>query len=574
MIMRKIGLVCLIVAGFFSVVFSSCSKDDPEPEAKLVVSTEALTFSADGETKPFHVQSNTAFQVSSAESWCTLSPTSGADGTIKIEATVPKNPTAANRTSVITVTAGSLTKQLTVTQSGSIILNLSDDEFEVPVGGQQITIQIESSGTYSIDIEGAWIDEASGSTNTTQKFDIDPNLAYLGRTGTITFTLNGVSKTVSVVQAGNPLNIADDNTGMSSNAMTLAAAIKVGWNLGNTLEAMSVNNGVYSANETMWGNAMTTKTLIDGIKAAGFDAVRLPCAWTGYLENTTNYRIKDSWLKRVSEVLDYCIANDMHVIINIHWDGGWLEEHPLYANQVDVNKKQKALWEQIAVYFRNYDEHLLFAGTNEVHANYGNPTTENITVQQSFNQTFVDAVRSTGGKNKYRNLIVQAYNTNITHANNYMTMPTDAAGVTNRLMAEVHFYDPYDFTLDNSATSKYLWGADFAGNPNCSTWGQEAWVDEAFGIVKTKFIDNSIPVILGEYGLMYRSSLPEPALTSHKQARVNYLHYVNQAAKAKGLKTFYWDSGFTGNGGSGLFNRATGAQVYADAIDAIVSAYD
>jgi endoglucanase len=309
------------------------------------------------------------------------------------------------------------------------------------------------------------------------------------------------------------------------------------------------------------------------VKAAGFDAVRIPCAWSGYLENTDNYRIRDLWLNRVREVVDYCIANDMHVILNIHWDGGWLEEHPLYANQVEVNKKQKALWEQIAVYFRDYDEHLLFAGTNEVRANYGTPTLEHIEVQQSYNQTFVDAVRSTGGKNKWRNLVVQAYNTNITHAKNHMIMPTDADGVTDRLMAEVHFYDPYDFTLDNTGASKYLWGADFAGNPNCSTWGQEAWVESEFGIVKAKFIDHNIPVILGEYGATLRAALPEPALSNHLLARNHYLNYVNQVAKAKGIKTFYWDSGYTGNFGSGIFNRATGQPVHVDALNAIISPY-
>jgi endoglucanase len=258
--------------------------------------------------------------------------------------------------------------------------------------------------------------------------------------------------------------------------------------------------------------------------------------------------------------------------VNIHWDGGWLEEHPLFVHQVEVNKKQKALWEQIAVYFRDYDEHLLFAGTNEVHANYGNPTSEHIQVQESYNQTFVDAVRATGGRNAWRPLIVQAYNTNITHAKDHMTMPEDAPGITDRLMAEVHFYDPFDFTLD-ATSAKYLWGADYAGHAATSDWAQEAWVDEAFGMMKTKFVDNGIPVILGEYGAMLRSSLPN-GLADHIKARNHYLNYVTNAAKENGLVPVYWDNGGTGNNSSGLFNRATGEQVHSDAITAIVSAFE
>jgi endoglucanase len=261
----------------------------------------------------------------------------------------------------------------------------------------------------------------------------------------------------------------------------------------------------------------------------------------------------------------------MYAIINIHWDGGWLEEHPLYSHQEDVNIKQKALWEQIAVAFRDYDEHLLFAGTNEVHANYGDPTAENIETQQSYNQTFVDAVRSTGGKNAWRNLVVQGYNTNILHAYNHMTMPSDPTA--NRIMAEVHFYDPWDFCGD-ATSDKFLWGAEFSSSPNVSNWAQEAWVYEAFGMMKTKFVDNGIPVILGEYGAILRADLQGPAQQNHIEARNHYLNYVTQAAKDNGLVPFYWDNGYTGNNAFGLFNRANGEKVHNDAITAITSVFN
>jgi endoglucanase len=356
--------------------------------------------------------------------------------------------------------------------------------------------------------------------------------------------------------------VLDNNEGMVSNAKDLAAKMKAGWNLGNSLEA----TGLTGAGETTWGNPKTSKQLIDAVKAAGFNAIRIPCAWNAYIEDQTTYKIKSEWLARVKEVVDYCIDNGMYTIINIHWDGGWLEDNPFYAKQEEVNKKQKALWTQIAGFFKDYDEHLLFAGTNEVHAGYGTPSAENIAVQSSYNQTFVDAVRATGGKNARRNLVVQAYNTNIDNAVKYLKMPDDNA--KNRLMAEVHYYDPWDFCGDESS-SIYLWGKNYSGK-NVSTWGQEAYANEQFVKMKTNFVDKGIPVILGEYGAIIRTKLPSNSLAEHIQARNYYLNYITKTARENGCIPFYWDNGNTGNNGFGLFGRATGAQVYPDAIQAIV----
>jgi endoglucanase len=569
--MKKFRSAWAVVLCLTTFCFISCSKEDPIPDPELVISVEQISFSNAGETKSFHIKANTSWQVSSNQTWCTLAPASGVAGTIKVDAIAAKNETATSRTAIITATAGELSKQITITQEAAILLTLAQTEYVVDMDGKEIIVSVQSSGAYAVEIVGNWITSIAGSGTTNPKFKIDVNPGLVSRSGTITFLLGGISKVVTINQTGNPLTIVSDNIGMGSDAMTLAQKMDLGWNLGNSLEAMSNANGVYSANETMWGNAKTSKTLIDAVKAAGFNTVRLPCAWTAYIEDQTTYRIKDSWMSRVKEVVDYCVANDMYAIVNIHWDGGWLEEHPLYSHQVEVNKKQKALWEQIAVAFRNYDEHLLFAGTNEVHANYGNPTAENIEVQQSYNQTFVNAVRSTGGKNTFRNLIVQGYNTNIDHTDNNMVMPSDAT--SNRLMAEIHFYDPYDFTLDATST-KYLWGAAFAGNPNTPTWGQEDLVDQQFAKMKTKFIDHNIPVVLGEYAATLRTSLTGTAYTNHLISRNNYLHYVTKAAIDNGFVPVYWDNGATGNNSSGLFNRATGQQVYSDAINAIISAAD
>ena len=193
-------------------------------------------------------------------------------------------------------------------------------------------------------------------------------------------------------------------------AQQVASQINLGWNLGNTLEAI--------CSETAWGNPATNQALINSVKAAGFNAIRIPISWNCHItDGSTN--IPADWMTRVKQVVDMAIGQNMYVIINIHWDNGWLQDHVTDAEAPAINARQNALWTQIATTFRTYDQRLLFAGTNEVHADFGTPTAEHNPVQQSYNQTFVNAVRATGGNNASRSLVVQTYNTNIQHGLNF-----------------------------------------------------------------------------------------------------------------------------------------------------------
>lgn len=545
-------------------ILPSCGKDDPAVAPELLVSTEAISFDKAASTQIMHIKTNTKWNVLSNESWCTVSPATGeGNGTIQLSVSVSQNPSTDGRSAVLTITAGTITKQVTISQGKSNLLIVKLKEYDVAAVGEQISVELQTSDPHQIAINADWITKSTARSvsDKTETFAIAANPSFESREGTITFSLGDLSETVTVRQAGIKLNIAADKAGMNSDASTLATKMGIGWNLGNTLEACSTT----SASETMWGNPKTTKVLIDGVKAAGFNTIRIPCAWSGYIEDQATYRIKASWLARVKEVADYCVANDMFVIINIHWDGGWLEENPTFAKQVEVNKKQKALWEQIAVFFRDYDEHLLFAGTNEVHAGYGTPTAENITVQLSYNQTFVDAVRSTGGHNTWRNLIVQAYNTNIDLAVKDLVMPTDAT--KNRTMAEVHYYDPWDFCGDEKS-SIYLWGkeAGFDKYGKISDYGQEDWVRKQFDAMQTNFGDKGIPVILGEYGAILRSLSDATQQKNHIESRNYYFSYVTKMAIQRAIVPVYWDNG----GDFGLFNRATGEQKYPNTIKALI----
>lgn len=250
-----------------------------------------------------------------------------------------------------------------------------------------------------------------------------------------------------------------------------------------------------------------------------------------------------------------------------------MENNCTESKKIENNAKQKAFWQQIATHLRDFDEHLLFASANE-------PNVENsaqMEVLLSYHQTFINAVRSTGGKNSYRVLVVQGPSTDIEKTNNLMTsMPTDQ--IENRLMAEIHYYTPYQYCLmtEDADWGKmfYYWGNGYHSATDTdrnATWGEEADVDNYMGLMKTKFVDNGIPVILGEYAAIRRSSLTGDNLDLHLASRAYYLEYVTSKAKANGMIPFYWDAGFTGNNGTGIFNRENLTIFDQQALDAMMN---
>lgn len=454
-------------------------------------------------------------------------------------------------------------------------ISVSKDSISFVIEGGTDTLTVFTNAKkWKITSNASWLTTSVDSgVASKQQITINVASSYIKEPRTAQLTITGQNADTAYVTikqltiSSNGTNYPDysdsippDITGMTSDAKTLAGKIYVGWNLGNSLEVPT--------GETGWGNPIVTQTLIDSVKAAGFNAVRIPCAWDSHLETGSECKIKAAWLARVKEVVDYCYNNNMYVILNIHWDGGWLENNPTYSKQSLVNSKQRALWEQIATTFKDYDEHLLFAGTNEVHLNYNAPSAENIAVQQSYLQTFVTAVRSTGGKNYYRNLIVQSYNTNIDYAKTYLTIPTDPS--KGRIMVEVHDYDPWDFCGQEEGGIA-LWGAPFTQYGTISSWGQEDYLKGQFAKMKSTFVDKGYPVILGEYGAVRRSSLTGDALTNHLNSRAYFLQYITTQAKNYGLVPFYWDNGVTGNYGFGLFYRSSGAVFDKQALKALTN---
>jgi len=212
------------------------------------------------------------------------------------------------------------------------------------------------------------------------------------------FIISGIVVLMSL--SGYCQDVTPDNEGMTLSAQEWTKNVVMGWNLGNSMECPN--------NETEWGNPKTTKSMIHAVAEAGFNAIRIPVRWGNHITDQSSMSVDPTWLSRVKEIVDWCLEEDMYVIINSHHDD-WYDRNPYYSKQEANNAKIRGMWTSIATYFRDYGEKLIFAGTNEITVNWAAPTTEQQAVQNSYNQTFVNAVRATGGKNYYRNLVVQTF---------------------------------------------------------------------------------------------------------------------------------------------------------------------
>lgn len=453
---------------------------------------------------------------------------------------------------------------------GKFTVGQTELSFGAGEGVNTIFVESQSTPTAKSSAEWLHIDNAVRNGESERIWVIavkaDANTNTERRTATVTVEAAGQQAVVNVTQAAaapdkptvtDDPDVADytlpeiafptdDNIGET--AQQAVRNIFAGWNIGNSLE---VPDG-----ETAWGNPAVSKQLIDGVKAAGFNAVRIPCAWSSHLvKDADPFTIDPAWMKRVREVVDYAYKNGMYVIVNTHWDGGWLELHANANDQAAVVKKEKAIWTQIATEFAGYGQRLIFAGNNEVrnkvgnNENWGMPSSGERTALEAYNQAFVDAVRAAGGNNAKRNLVVQSWCCNPWRALDALTMPSDPA--ESHLMVEVHFYDPMDFTHTDKKLRAwgYRKGYYTADNNN-----QEDYVDNLFGQLKAKFVDKGYPVILGEYGTVCHSLTDKTV----KKSDHYYLEYVTKAAKENGLAPFYWDNGQPKTGTFGVFNRTAG----------------
>lgn len=530
----------------------ACSDDDKEADygksKEFVVSKSEMIFFSEGGASVLSVKSPSAPQISVSDSWLKVELKSSSAVTYNYEVTAEEYDGLTGRNATIGIIAGSETRTVEVTQlSANGITITSGKESAIAAEGGTVTIKVAANGEYSVKINDEWISDAAEGSKTrameenTHLFTVAKNVGG-ERKGTVSFTLDDITVTATITQE------AADMGDITADAKAIAKQMYPGWNLGNTMEA----SGSTLAAETAWQSTKTSQQVIDYVKSQGFRSVRIPCSW---MLHATDGKIDSQWMNRVKEVVNYCIAANLYVLLNDHYDGGWIEvlgfsksasgyqavdESDITAKIVDL----KNLWTQIAEAFKDYDEHLLFAGMNEPFQQYDLFSTRHqalTPILNRYNQAFVDAVRATGGNNAKRTLVVQGPSVNIastTNASYGFAMPTDQTD--GALMAEVHFYEPWDFC---GGSGVYYWGAGNHASENNATWGEESWIDTEFAAMKSNFVDKGYPVIIGEYGANWRdlSSVSGASQDKHNASIKAFFHEVNRQAVNNGLVTMVWD---------------------------------
>ena len=333
--------------------------------------------------------------------------------------------------------------------------------------------------------------------------------------------------------------------------------ILVGWNVGNTLDSHISGR----ANETGWGNPRINQEIFDGVKKAGFDIVRIPVTWMGYIGPAPDHHIDEKYLARVAEVAQMARKAGLKAIINLHHDGahdgGWLSVKKAVASKAGYNEvthKFTRVWKQIATYFKNYGDWLIFESMNEIHDGnwgWGSDTVQSpqYDILNDWNRFFTEIVRGTGANNATRYVVLPAYCTVPKHTlASYFWLPPDSA--PNRQIVTFHYYDPYEFGI---ASTRWEWGSEADKNR----------VVNEFAPFKPKYIDKNIPVIIGECGAVKQIIADKDKEEKARQNRLDYLSWVFGKAKEYGLVPIYWDNGATSGNGEkfGLFNRTNGQPI-------------
>lgn len=361
------------------------------------------------------------------------------------------------------------------------------------------------------------------------------------------------------------------------NQSQIVEAMGPGWNLGNQLESVTDN----VPEETNWGNPVITEKLIQSVKAAGFKSIRIPVSYFAKIDDDKDYTIDSKWLDRVQEVVDYCIKNDLYAVINIHGDGyntidgSWLLCNG--KNQTEIKKKYKKVWKQIAERFKNYDEPLLFESMNEeFDGSYSEPNKEYYQNINDYNQIFVDTVRKTGDNNTKRWLIIPGWNTNIDYtAGDYgFKLPTDQYRDKSidkeeqRIMISVHYYSPWDFCGGENCVITQ-WGNEADDPSKTSTTCDETYMKNQLNLMKTTFADKGYPVFIGEYGSIDKTSYD----SENEYYRAYFARKLCQLSRKNGCIPMYWDNGYNGVHGFGLFDRTTCEITQPVIIDAIMEGF-
>ncbi len=404
-----------------------------------------------------------------------------------------------------------------------------------------------------------------------------------------------------------------DNGMMRKNIsnLELMQLMGYGWNLGNQMEQSNYSGAMTSVEqcETSAGNAEATQKTFDGLKSYGVNTVRIPVAWSNFISTDGKYTINEELFDRVETIVNYALNDEMYVIINIHWDGGWwgmfgAEEYDAKETPIrdEAWKKYISIWTQISERFKEYSDHLIFEGANEelsgrLNDNYKDPNTaqqnqtgklgkkdpktgkidatEIYEMANAINQKFVDIVRASGGNNAYRHLLIpgtgnescviegnesEDYVQNGTLDERWKLPndPAEKATGVKKMSVSVHYYDPVDYGLSATSTASYgyrdKWGVDYTDANGKEYKGQDDYdfMDNMLGKLK-KFTDQGYGIILGECGVV----------KGYKDNVTDFMEYLFTQSKKLGMTPVWWDEGHYYNRGEGYFAYDDVGQVYA-----------
>lgn len=306
-----------------------------------------------------------------------------------------------------------------------------------------------------------------------------------------------------------------------------------GINFGNAMEA--------TCGVGCWGTP-PSQAMVNAVAAAGFNTVRIPCAWKTHSDRKGN--IDPTYMSQVQQLVDWCVADGLYVIINDHWDNGWFENDKFSRYNSTLNASLQTMWTQIANRFKNYDAHLLFACANEPNAS----TAAQTSVLFTYYQNWVNTVRATGGNNASRWLVVQGPSTSIDYSYNWVTMPNDAV---NHVMLECHAYDPFQFTQLTSDASWgamfYFWGAAYHTTGLASrnaSWGEEDFENAELDKAKS-FVTRGIPVLIGEWRASPKPAEPDLTgqyITQNVNSTTYWNYFMHNAMNSRGLYCTAWDT--------------------------------
>lgn len=385
------------------------------------------------------------------------------------------------------------------------------------------------------------------------------------------FTILGISLLVlgcaTKIESGKELNeglnedwVSPEDLFMEGeDAFAAVYNMRSGVNLGNGFDTTSFNEKEFANGEDgwivkytdktpgswekAWGQPVTSKKLIKGIKALGFNAVRVPVTWAEHMDFETG-KIDEAWLKRVQEVVDWILEEEMYCLLNTHHDGGtdgWVEaSEALYEK---YNEAYKKLYENIGNTFKDYSDRLILCGTNEIISadeKWECGPEDAVNVVNKWNQLFVNTVRSTGGKNATRNLMVGTYCCSTEESDlKGFVKPSDSAG-DKKLIMEVHIYSPRGFVWD-----KTDWISDW-GTEWKSLW--ESQVTGEFDRVKKYADEYDMPVIIGEWGTLGRRFPGTNANGTKKWKATSdaeggkFTSFFIKESRKRGFTSFYWDT--------------------------------